>query len=58
MLCQDERRDRVAVLKFRIVGIVGFEKLGLLLVHVAGLDGREDAGLLAIVHLPRRRRLD
>lgn len=58
VLCQDEWRHRVAVLKFRIVGKVRFEKLDLLLVDVAWLDGREDAGLLAVVHLAGRRRLD
>lgn len=58
MLRQDERRHRVAVLKFWIVGKVRFEKLDLLLVDVARLDGREDASLLAVIHLPGRRRLD
>lgn len=48
----------MAVLKLGIVGKVGLEKLALLLVDVAGLDGGEDAGPLAVVHLPRRGRLD
>lgn len=58
MLGKDDGRHWVAVLKFGIVGKVGLEKLDLLLVDVARLDGREDAGLLAVVHLPGRGRLD
>lgn len=53
MLFQDKWRDGVAVLKFRIIVEVRFEKFDLLLLNIAWLDGCEDAGFLAIFHFPR-----
>lgn len=58
VLCQDDGRHWVAVLKLGIVGKLRLEELDLLLVDVAGLDGHEEAGLPAVVHLPGRGRLD
>lgn len=42
---QHERGHRVAVLELRVVREVRLEELGLLLVHVGGFDGSEDAQL-------------
>lgn len=42
----------MAVLKFRIVVEVRFEKFDLLLLNIARLDGCEDAGFPAVFHFP------
>lgn len=58
MLCQNDGRHGVTVLKLGIVRKLRLEELDLLFVYIAGLDGREDAGLPAVVHLPGRGGLD